>query len=120
MKLGKKAKKITAAGVQSAILVIVIIVVLFSVYAAMVPEAQTAGDALNDSNRCGDVGCYWNTSGASGDECQVNSTSISTCTASGESLPLGNIFGSTGVVFVVLMAMLLIVVIVGLLKASKK
>lgn len=119
MNLGKKAKKLTTAGVQSAILVIVIIVVLFSVYAAMIPEAQTAGDSLNDSNRCADVGCTWN---ASTPQCtnQSNQSGAGVCTESAYALPLGGIFGSTGVVFVVLMAMLLIVVIVGLLKSAKK
>ena len=117
MKLGKKGKKLTTGMVQSAILALVIIIVLFGVYAAMVPEAQTAGDSLNDSSRCADVNCYWNSSDI--DCYDDNVTSEVACTESASSLPLASLFGGSGIVFVILMAMLLIVVIVSLFKSGK-
>ena len=124
MNLGKKGKKLTTSVVQSAILGIVIIIILFGVYAAMVPEAQTAGDSLNDTNRCTDVGCFYNsTRGAlpGNLSCTANNVTVtdSTACASINEIPLSSLFGSTGIVFVILMAVLLIVVIIGVLKSAK-
>lgn len=120
MKLGKKGKKLTTSVVQSAILALVIIVVLFGVYAAMVPEAQTAGDSLNDSNRCDDLGCSYN---SSSDKCQYNSTFVGNatlfCSTPDKTIPLASLFGGNGIVFVILMAMLLIVIVVSLFKSAK-
>ena len=44
-----KAGKIGTAMIEQAILAIVLLVVLFKLYASLVPEAQTAGDELNAS-----------------------------------------------------------------------
>jgi len=47
--LKSKVAKITTATLSSAIMGIVLIVVLFKLYASLVPEAQSAGDELNAS-----------------------------------------------------------------------
>jgi len=60
---------------------IVLVTVLFSLYAALMPTAQAAGDDLNASG-----------------------------------VPLGSIFTSGGVVFVIIMAALVIAVIAGFMK----
>jgi len=45
-KLHKKGKLNTGV-LNTAILAIILLVVLFQIYAELIPEAQTAGDALN-------------------------------------------------------------------------
>ncbi len=47
--LMNKAGNITTGMINNAILGIVLLVVLFKLYATLVPEAQTAGDELNAS-----------------------------------------------------------------------
>lgn len=80
----KSGKKLGTGMLNDAILAIVMIVVLFLLYAELVPEAQTAGDALNATG-----------------------------------VPLGSLFTSSGVIFVVIMAALLIVVITAVLAMGK-
>ena len=117
---GKKGQKINTGTIEQAILVIVIIIVLFSIYAAMIPEAQTAGNSLNDSNRCNAISCTYN---ATSDVCQYNTTfagnSSLACSNPGGTIPLASLFGGAGVVFTILMAVLLIIVIGGLLSKKK-
>jgi hypothetical protein len=74
--LKSKDGKLNEATLQTAIVAIVLLVVLFQLYATLVPEAQAAGDSLNASG-----------------------------------VPLGSLFTSNGVVFVIIMAALIIVVI---------
>ena len=62
--------------INTAILSIVLLVVLFQLYATLIPTAQTAGDTLNSSG-----------------------------------VPLGSLFISSGVVFVIIMAALVIVIV---------
>jgi uncharacterized membrane protein len=62
--------------INKAIMGIILLVVLFQLYATLVPEAQTAGDTLNSSG-----------------------------------VPLGSLFASGGVVFVIIMAALIILVV---------
>ena len=76
--------KLSTGMLNDAILAIVLIIVLFLLYAELVPEAQTAGDTLNATG-----------------------------------VPLGNLFTSGGVIFVVIMAALLIVVITAVLAMGK-
>lgn len=74
--LKSKLGKLSTSTLNSAILGIVLLVVLFQLYAQLVPEAQAAGDTLNASG-----------------------------------VPLGNLFTSQGVVFVIIMAALIILVV---------
>lgn len=69
---------------NSAILGIVLVTVLFLLYAQLVPEAQTAGDTLNATG-----------------------------------VPLGDLFTSTGVVFIIIMAALIILVVKAFLPGKK-
>ena len=48
-RLGKKAAGLTTSVLNTAILAIVLLVVLFQLYADLVPVAQDAGDTLNES-----------------------------------------------------------------------
>ena len=117
MKLLKdKRGKISSALINQAILGIIIIVILFQAYAALVPEAQSAGDMMNDSNRCIDVGCFYN--GTSSTCFGLANESI-LCPTNANTIPLGGIFSGSGVVFIIIMAALVIVVIRSFLKKGK-
>jgi hypothetical protein len=87
MRLVKSKKgKLSTGMLNTAILAIVLLVVLFQLYAELIPEAQTAGDSLN--------------------------TSLGGTT-------LGPLFASSGIVFVIIMAALLIVVVKSFMPGSK-
>ena len=124
MNLGKKGK-LDKGFLEGAVVFVVLIVLFLSIYAALVPEAQTSGDALGDEALCGDVGCFYNasrTGAALGNyTCSANNVSIdeNDC-ATINTIPLGSLFASTGVVFVVIMAALLIILIGGALVSMKK
>jgi len=62
--------------IRTAIIAIVMLVVLFKLYASLVPEAQAAGDELNATG-----------------------------------VPLGSLFTSGGVIFIIIMVALIIVVV---------
>ena len=116
--------KLNQAFIGSAIMGILIIVVLFNIYAAIVPEAQTAGTDLTDAGICVDVGCFWNeTHGAlftGNTSCQVSSELKNETCSSDYTIPLGNLFNSSGIVFLVIMVALLIIVLRGYLKKGGK
>ena len=76
MKKWLKKGTMSTGIINTAILGLVLITVLFQLYAQLVPEAQTAGNTLNASG-----------------------------------VPLGSLFISTGVVFVIIMAALIILVV---------
>lgn len=82
--LKSKQGSITTGTVNSAILGIILLVVLFLLYAELMPEAMDAGDALNESG-----------------------------------VPLGSLFVSGGVVFLIIMAALIILVVKAFLKGGK-
>jgi len=105
--------KLNTGLVTGAIMTIIIIMILFKVYTAIVPEAQDAGNELNASNQCEAVGCGWNqTAGA----CRTNATgSILTCPRNYGEVPLNSLFASAGVVFFIVMAALVVWIIKSLL-----
>lgn len=82
--LKSKTGKLTTGTINTAILGIVLLVVLFKLYAVLIPEAQTAGDELNASGA-----------------------------------PLGSLFTSNGVVFIIMMVGLLIVVVKSVMSTGK-
>ena len=81
-----KKGKLNTGVLNTAILAIVLLVVLFELYAELVPEAQSAGDDLNTS-------------------------------LAGENL--GPLFVSTGVVFTIIMAALIILVVKSFMPGGK-
>lgn len=82
--MNKKAKLGTGV-LHTAILAIVLLVVLFQLYAQLVPTAQTAGDTLNQSG-----------------------------------VPLGSLFASGGIVFLIIMAALIILVVKSFMPSGGK
>ena len=96
---------------QKSILVLVTIVLIFAIYSAVVPEAQSSGDLLGDATTCGH---YWN---STSEVCQLNSTDATA--QDYNSIPLNSLFSSSGLVFVIVMVALLIMIVRGLLKGKK-
>lgn len=84
MHLFKDKRAITTGAISTAILSIVLLVVLFQLYADLVPTAQAAGDSLNASG-----------------------------------VPLGSLFVSSGIVFLVIMAALIILVVKAFMPSGK-
>ncbi len=113
--LKNKKGKISSATVNTLILAIILLVILFQVYAEIVPEAQTGGNSLNASNQCTDVyGCSYN---ASIPLCETTAASGTPCGAG--AIPLAGLFSGTGVVFVIIMAALIILVVKAFMKDIK-
>ena len=100
------------------ILGLVLITVLFQVFADIIPEAQAAGNALNDTNRCEAVGCTFDASEAI--QCRDATNTSNVCAESSQTIPLSGLFVGTGVVFILVMASLLIFVLLALLRPGKK
>ncbi len=81
------------------------IAVLFFVAAALVPEAQTAGDQLGDPVKCTDAGGFFN---ASLDQCFINaSIEGQVVTVPFQSIPLSSLLVGGGVVFILVAVVLL-------------
>ena len=103
-------KKIEAGAV-----ILILVVVLFLLFSSLVPEAQTAGDKLNVSNRCLAVGCAYNiTSSANTDnDCRnnVSDEAVSCPDALGKGIPLSGLFKSSGIVFLIIMFVLLLTIL---------
>ena len=98
--------------VSIAVMAIVILVVVFQTYASIVPEAQTAGDELTNEGRCTAVSCEYNATGGIANEvCYTDTNYNVSCGSSYKPVPLGSLFGSTGVVFVIIMAALMILIV---------
>ncbi len=119
--LKSKSAKLSTGIINTAILVIVLLVVLFQIYAAVVPEAQSAGDLMNVSNRCEAVGCHFNASLTP--NCVLNSSTnqsdIVGCANNANSIPLGSLFSAGGVVFVIIMASVIVLVVKTFMKGGK-
>ena len=118
MQIGKTVEK-------GAILVI-IVVVLFLIFAALVPEAQTAGDSLtvNISNRCINAGCDYNATDTSNStiDCKADSSvNASRCLKTiKDAIPLSSLFGGSGIVFLLIMVFLLLTILKTVLPKKEK
>lgn len=117
MKLIKsKTARLSTGVLNIAILGIVLLVVLFQLYAELVPEAQAAGDLLGDATKCTDAGGFFNTSQTA---C-LNGTNPEDIGVVGFSgIPLSGLFSGTGVVFVIIMAALIVLVVKAYLPSGK-
>ena len=124
--LNKKAQMQISKTVEKGAILVIIVVVLFLIFAALVPEAQTAGDSLNESNRCSSVGCFYNTttasqSGLTGDCANNISGERLRCSdAIGEGIPLSGLFGGSGIVFLLIMVFLLLTILKIVMPTGKK
>lgn len=121
--LRSKDAKFNTALVTVAVIGIVFLVILLTVYSVLIPEAQTAGDSLNISVRCADAGCFYNTSNDNstvGVSCiESSALTNNTCATQLDAIPLATLFSGTGVVFVIIMATLIILIVRAYLKKIK-
>lgn len=103
--------KLNGKMVTGIVMTIIVIIILFNAFATLVPEAQTAGNDLNASNRCEAVGCFYNASVESIAPCRngsgdYNSTRCETSSA----IPFGGLFSGGGIVFLIVMIFLFIMI----------
>ncbi len=80
-----KKGRLSTGMLNQAILAIVLLVVLFKLYASLIPEAQSAGNELNAAG-----------------------------------VPLGSLFTSSGVIFIIIMVALIVVVVRSFMPGGKK
>jgi len=113
--------------IEGVVLVIILVVILFSMYASLVPEVQTAGATFNASYRCTDVGCFYNTTTASNsgltEDCANNASGTrETCDNEiGKSgIPLGNLFLRNGIIVMLVMVALVLITLKAVLPKGKK
>lgn len=111
-------KGISTSVINTAILGLVVLAVLFSAYSTLVPSAQVQGDSMNASSTCSRIGCYWNDTGADS-SCYQNTSGIGETCRSGGSIPLSGLFSGTGVIFLIVMASLVILVVKGFMDKGK-
>lgn len=117
--LKSKKGKLSTSVLNSAVLAIVLLVVLFQIYASVIPTAQTAGDSMNASNQCGSASCFYNASRAV--HCTAHNLTVNDTTpcASPNVIPLSGLFSGQGVVFVIIMAALIILITKSFMKEGK-
>lgn len=111
------ASKVNSA-IQAGMIALVVLVVIFETYAVVVPEAQSASSAMNDSQRCTDAGGYYCTTGGNCTNNATNACGFATL-VSYQSIPLNGLVNGTGAVYVIVMAGLLVVVFRSFLKKGK-
>ena len=107
--------KISSSLINTAVMGIVLIVVLFTAYANIVPTAQDAGDSLNASEVCASNGCFYD---QTGNTCNVSDGSTTLC-ARPNVIPFAGLFSGTGITFVIIMASLIILVVRQYMKGRK-
>ena len=96
-------------------MIFILVIVGFSLFAAIYPTASDAGDRLGDEGMCGNAACFFNDSRTV--TCtNDNTTAADTtgCTASNYypgGFPLGQLFVGGGVLFLVLAASILMLYI---------
>ena len=116
MKLVKGNKAQMRAKIGIVVTIIISVVVLFQLFADLVPEAQSAGTQLSDETKCADVGCFVNSTLTP--ICQTNSSpqgfgenSSEACLVPLQNIPLASLFGSSGIVILLLMVFLFLTVL---------
>ncbi len=98
--------------VQTGAVIVISIVVLFQIFATLVPEAQSAGDQFSDATKCGEAACFFNSTSAV--SCLINSSAEGagiTCPNAVETVPLASVFGGSGVIILLLMVALFLGII---------
>ncbi len=101
----KNKKGLTTSIIQTSILSLVLLVVLFQIYANITPEAQAAGNNLGNQARCESAGGNFATG-----SCTTNG-SIEGAAVGFDTIPLSGLFSGTGVVFIIIIAALIILVV---------
>lgn len=98
-------------------ILIVTIIVLFSLFNALVPEAQSAGTQLGDAQTCGDAGGFFN---ATQGLCLNGTNPADIALVSFSSIPLSGLFSASGIVILLIMVGLLLVILGLVLRRPRK
>ncbi len=106
--LSKKGQ-IKGKFMSNVITAIVFLVILFAGYAAIIPEIQSAGNSLNESNMCVSIGCVYNVSPIGPNTACLEITQEFPCERE-NIIPLANLFGTTGIALLVIMAGLILLI----------
>lgn len=88
------------------------VIILVSIFAALVPEVNNAGDQLNQSNQCNGLGgCLFNATNSSVAPCREAADQANACPSGGnEVVPLSGLFASNGVITLIVLALLVFIV----------
>lgn len=106
--------------VNAAVIGIVVILVLFNAYAAIVPDAQDSGDEMTNDARCTTAGgIYCTNLTPTGCYALVEGCNTSMSGVHYSRIPLGDLFSDSGVVFVLVMSGLLLVGVKGFIAKGK-
>ncbi len=112
-----KKGQVMGKKIEIVVVLIITIVVLFQIFASLVPEAQSAGDEFSDATRCGDAGGVFNSSMTP--TCNNNASQEGT-PVTFDAIPIASIFSSTGVVILLLMVALFIGIIRIVMPSSRR
>jgi hypothetical protein len=97
---------------------LVLLVVALSVFGSLMPSAQSSGNSLTDSKQCASHGYTWNSSTSN---CRLSNLTGTVISGDNYQVPLGSLFdGSSGVVFYVIMAGLLVFLIGAYINSKRK
>lgn len=107
--------KMNSTMINTAVVAIVAVVILFSAFASIMPEVQEAGDSFNETGTCANAGGFYN---ASVGDC-TNSRDDPTILEY-DPIPLAGLFGSGGAAVLLIMAALIIMVAGAYLKKRRK
>ena len=95
-------------------MILIVAIVGFSLFAALYPEASSAGDGVSDEGMCSAAsGCFFNDTRGTDYTCTANNLTpedTTVCADSGYAqggLPLGGLFAGGGVMFIVIAAAIL-------------
>lgn len=106
--LVKNKKAQIGKRINAILLVIISVIILFSIFDALVPEAQSAGTQLGDAQRCSDGGGFFNTSQSA---CLNGTNPGDTGVVAFSAIPISTLFSSSGVIILLLMVSLILIVI---------
>lgn len=107
---GKKGQKLSK-GINIALTIIISVIVLFQIFTSLTPEAQDAGNRFSDETKCGEAGCFFNST--SPVNCLINSSTEGqgiSCPNDVAIVPLASLFGSSGLIILLLVLFLFIMV----------
>ena len=126
MKILSNRKGQIGKKIEVVVIIIISIVVLFQIFAGIVPEAQSAGETMSDEAVCNNAGCFFNETTETGSEllgCRINSSiegNATACNVALQNIPLSGLFSSSGIVILLLMVFLFLGALRIVMPKSKK
>lgn len=116
----KKGNLTMSKGLATAITAIILLVVVLYIYAGIIPTATAAGASMNDTARCVSAGgayCTNLTTPYCYDACRAVGDSTAVAYSR---IPLSGLFNTSGVIFIIVMAALILAIVLAFLPGHKK